>query len=336
MSVRVQNEMFKTLNQKMFSGNVPIKRVYAGDKLVYPVKEDDSGLLKTRRLELTLCTEYETNVFRYAASGNLEIYPSECNGKRYVHVDVTFFVDVYIEEVPIYDTVTSVILSNANAAVFYYTPHNANGYMLRVFPVDGSINDSIPGVGIIEVVNDYHEWPQYRNGERYGPYSTDHSEYYSYKNGFWDLKLDDPKISNTEKQARSTFLDEYAKRYGEEYFVTSVGDNHQCSIPNGLAYRITTSYTGVNKERGPLDYLLFDSHLKDNNGLFFAGSIVADNTELPKPNIAMYENHPWILMDFEGENPGDESLGDARSYSWQEQSTTTVDYKLLKPQLFPI
>lgn len=330
MSVRVQNEMFKTLNQKMFSGNVPIKRVYAGSKLVYPAEEEETtGLLKVRRLEYELFGDYETNVYYGRSTSGYDI--TECKGFWWLKVDVTFLVDVYVEEVPWSGYYADMVGSNIDGYAWAYVTNYASGYLVRIVPVDKTKND-IPCVGIMEGYNDYSEWPQYWNGS--GRYvhtrDVDHSNYYNYRTGFYHtVSTNNTTFTSDERTSYITYINNYRRRYSDytfassgtpaDYILRGFYTNMKGSHNNPILYSLRVDTSNIQKQA-------------PSGVLFFIGD--TDAQDEPPLSAPSGKVTGWNQLLNKGEYAGFEVYGGDQKYSWEEDSYRSGFYNVLKPQVF--
>ena len=330
MSVYTGKYRFLTLDQKIFVGDKQITKIYSDNELIYPAaggtKKDIHH--NVQRLSYIASGDYKSNVYYGRSVIGYDI--TESKGRWMLSADVTFLIDVTIEEVPVFGYAYDSIGSNLSGYSYSYIPLYVSGTVLRVYPEDKKKTD-LPCIGFYTGYNDYEEWPQYWNGSwRYGhERDVDRSRFYNYEKAFYhNVSNTNTSFTTDERQYYSKYIAAYRQLYNTFTFERggigtlrsafhSMYQAHNNNLLDPL--RLTTSRSPV----GPVY----------NDAIVASGTSTTTDTDL-EMNRSGY-SYSRLKSKGTYENvPKGTTWGWPQDYSWEESSDRDFSYEVLKRQKF--
>lgn len=331
MSVYTGKNRFLTLDQKIFAGDKQITKIYSDNELIYPAAGGTKkGIYhNVQRLTYIAKGDYRTNKNYGRSTGGMDI--TEREGDWMISVDVTFLIDVTIEEIPVYGYTYDLLSSNFDGYSWGYTPVSVNGTALRVYPEDSKRND-IPCVGTYTGYNDYREWPQYWNST--GRYShdraVDRSQMYNYKKGFYhNVYTTNTNFTSEERTYYSKYISAYRQLYNT--FTFESGSLH---LTLEKLFRMAGSHNEKFFDTLREGSSRLPANRVPNDVILADGMTITVDMTLEQPAGKV---NGWRLYKAEGSyanSPKGTTWPWPQEYSWEEDSTRSYNFTTLKRQKF--
>lgn len=332
MSVYTGKNRFLTLDQKIFAGDKQITKIYSDNELIYPAAGGTKKDIyhNVQRLSYIAHGDYKSNVYYGRSLSGYDI--TESKGRWMLSADVTFLIDVTVEEVPVFGYTYESIGSNLSAYGATYVPLYVSGTLLRVYPEDKKKTD-LPCIGFYTGYNDYEEWPQYWNGSwRYGhARDVDRSKLYNYEGAFYrNVSSGNTSFTSTERTYFSKYITAYRQLYNTFTFKTggigtlrsafiSIYNSHNWDLLRQL--RLTTSRIPVNTVY--------------NDAIVAKGTSDATDQDLEMSRTGSGYSYSRLKSKGTYENvPKGTTWGWPQDYSWEESSDRDFSYEVLKRQKF--